>query len=96
MFDALWMPNYSYRRIFGAGASYAPSAFLIREDAYRHAANLISKYELSLWFEPQWQVASRLARRFPYCTVCSIPEESNLPSLYRVPGWRPRRPQGVL
>jgi hypothetical protein len=72
------------------------SALILRQDAVRRAAYLISKHELSLWFEPRWEHARILARRFPHCTICSIPTESDTPNLHRVPGWRPRRQGGTL
>jgi len=72
-------------------------AQIVPNDAYQRAEYLISKHELALWFEPKWQTARLLARRFPHTMICSIPEESDTPNLYRVPGWRRRRhASGIL
>ncbi|HLH81112.1 MAG TPA: hypothetical protein VKV29_12625 [Chthonomonas sp.] len=96
MFESLWMPNYGFRTAGNIFGGRTPAAILARWDAYAYSSYLIAKYELTLWFEPEWKVARALARRFPYCTVLSIPEESVTPSLFRVPGWRPKRPPAVL
>jgi len=72
------------------------SALILRQDALRRATFMISKYELSIWFEPRWEHARILARRFPHTTICSIPEESDTPNLHRIPAWRPRRQTGTL
>ncbi|CCW34784.1 hypothetical protein [Chthonomonas calidirosea] len=96
MFESLWMPNYGFRMTGNIFGGRTPAAILARWDAYTYSASLIARYELTLWFEPEWRVAKALARRFPHCTVLSIPEESYTPSLFRVPGWRPKRPQPIL
>lgn len=69
---------------------------IIRQDPYLIAARLIARHELRVWFEPDWRTARLLARRFPYCAICSIPLETRPASLLRVPGWRPRRNVGVV
>lgn len=71
-------------------------AQIIRQDPYQFSARMIARHELRIWFEPNWGVARRLARRFPYCLVCSIPFESDTAALHRVPGWRPRRDVGQV
>jgi len=78
------------------GPVSAHAALIIRQDPLQQAARLIAKHELRVWFEPNWRSARWLAARFPHCLICSIPEESNTPSLYRVPGWRPQRNNGVV
>ena len=72
------------------------SGQLFYRDGLRHAAYLIAKHELRVWFEPNWRNARLLARQFPHCLVCSIPEESDTPSLHKIPGWRKSRAKGVL
>ncbi len=74
----------------------ATSGQLFYRDNLRHAAYLIARYELRVWFEPNWRDARQLARQFPHCTICSIPEESDTPSLHKIPGWRKRRASGIL
>jgi hypothetical protein len=71
------------------------TAQIIRQDPYHYSANLIARHELRVWFEPDWGSARRLARRFPRCLVFSVPYESAF-SPHRVPGWRPRRDNGVV
>lgn len=65
-------------------------------DNLRHAAYMIAKHELAVWFEPNWRDARILARRFPHCMVCSIPEESNTPNLRKTPAWRRRTYHGAV
>jgi hypothetical protein len=74
----------------------APAGQIFYRDNLRHAAYLIAKHELSVWFEPNWQDARLLARRFPHCMICSIPTESDTPNLRKTPGWRKRPTQGVI
>ena len=69
---------------------------ILRHDPFSMPAQLIARHELRVWFEPDWHQARLLARRFPHCLICSIPVESNTENLRRVPGWRPRRANGVL
>lgn len=76
--------------------SPATSGQIFYRDALRHSAYMIAKYELRVWFEPNWRDARLLARRFPHCMICSIPEESDTPSLHKVPRWRRRPQSGIL
>lgn len=69
---------------------------IVRQDPMQQAVRLISRHELRVWFEPNWAVGRRLARRFPSCMVCSLPEESNLVSLRRIPAWRPKPDLGCV
>lgn len=78
------------------GRSQVTKNLILREDALRRAVYLIGKHELSVWFEPRWQDARFLARRFRHCAICSIPFESDTFSLHRIPAWRPRRDNGVV
>jgi hypothetical protein len=71
-------------------------ALIVRQDPVRQAIRLIARNELRVWFEPDWYIARTLASRFPHCLICSIPVESNTPSLHRIPGWRPRPNNGVV
>lgn len=66
-------------------------AFIERYDLTAASVRMISRYELRVWFEPDWYIARRLAARFPHCLVVSIPVESNTPNLTKTPAWR-RRP----
>jgi hypothetical protein len=74
----------------------ATSGQIFYRDALRHSAYLIAKHELRVWFEPNWKDARLLARRFPHCMICSIPEESDTSSLHKVPAWRRRPQRGVV
>jgi hypothetical protein len=74
----------------------ATAAQIIRQDPLWFSERMIAKHELRIWFEPDWRNARYLARRFPRCLICSIPPESDTPARHRVPGWRSRRPAGVL
>jgi hypothetical protein len=69
---------------------------IARQDSLRQAVYLIQKYELAVWFEPDWQNARFLARRFRHTAICSIPIESNTLNLKRIPGWRPRPDNGQV
>jgi hypothetical protein len=89
------LTGWTLLRVQG-GLPSAPAAQIIRHDPFQFSARMIARHELRVWFEPDWQPARRLARRFPYCAVCSIPAESNTESLRRIPGWRPRRNVGVV
>ncbi len=79
-----------------AGYPKVTASLIVHNDSLRHAAYLIAKHELSIWFEPRWQDARILARRFPHCAICSIHVESDTGSLRRIPGWRPRRNLGTV
>jgi hypothetical protein len=69
---------------------------IIKQDPLQQAVRLIAYHELRVWFEPCWHDARYLARRFPHCTICSIPVESDTFNLHRTPGWRPRRITGIV
>jgi hypothetical protein len=72
------------------------AGLIIRQDPLQQAVRLIARNELRVWFEPDWRNARFLAGRFRHCLICSIPLESNTPSLHRIPGWRPRPNNGVV
>jgi hypothetical protein len=74
----------------------AQSGQIVRQDSLRQAIYLIQKHELAVWFEPDWQNARFLSRRFRHCAICSIPIESNTLNLKRIPGWRPRPDNGQV
>ena len=64
---------------------------IFRQNPIRQGERLIARHELRVYFEPDWQTARRLAARFPYCLVFSIPTESNTLNLKKIPGWRMNR-----
>ncbi len=74
----------------------ALSGQIARQNSLQHAVYVIQKHELAVWFEPNWQDARFLARRFRHCAVCSIPAESNTINLHRIPGWRTRPDNGQV
>ncbi len=87
------------RTVFGGGdysgrpvTTTIATEQIFRHDPLRQGERLIARHELRVYFEPDWSVARRLAARFPYCLVFSIPVESNTPNLKKIPGWRVRRP----
>ena len=69
---------------------------IARQDSLQRAVYIIQKYELAVWFEPNWQNARFLAKRFRHTLICSIPVESDTAALQRVPGWRPRPDNGQV
>ncbi len=64
---------------------------ILRREPLAFAAEQIARHEHRTWFEPHWGSARYLARRFPHCTIFSIPTESNTFNLHKVPAWRPKR-----
>lgn len=83
-------PHFDGQRVVTAPTS----GIILRRDAFQQAVRLISRHELHVWVEPSWRVGRLLARRFPRCSIYSIPIESDTLNLRRVPGWRPRRDCG--
>lgn len=69
---------------------------ILRQDPLQMSMRIIARNELRVWFEPNWRDGRFLARRFPHCLICSIPEESDTINLRRIPKWRPRRDMGVV
>ena len=74
----------------------ANAAQIVRQSPLEQSAQIIARHELRVWFEPRWRDGCILAARFRHCLICSIPVESDTPALHRIPGWRPRRDNGVI
>ena len=83
---------------FGMGGVYkryreADSSLLLeRPEAFAFGSEMISRHELRVWFEPDWRIARRLAKRHPTCAIYSIPLESATSNLWKTPSWRLPRP----
>src|SRR5437870_2499146 len=61
-------------------------------DRVSYAAETIRNYELRLWFERDWHIASLIAKRCPECMVYSIPQAAFwIDDLDSPPPWRRRR-----
>ena len=88
--------TYTWPGASAASAGQDMPAHIFYRDNLRRAAYLIAKHELAVWFEPNWRDARILARRFPHCMICSIPEESDTPTLRKTPGWRRRVIHGAV
>jgi hypothetical protein len=90
-----FLTNWPYLR----GIRVLPSANaaqIVRQDPLQHSVQIIGRNELRVWFEPRWRDGRYLARLFPHCLICSIPDECDTPALHRTPGWRRRRYIGIL
>ena len=82
------IPTRAYRKV--------ESAWVIREHQLQVAIRIIEKEKLTVWWEPDWRMGQVLARRFTNCFVYSIPEESYTETLFKAPGWRPKRDFGRI
>ena len=71
------------------------TVLLRRQDPLNFAAEMISRHELRVWFEPDWRLARQLALWFPLCTVVSIPLESNTVAHTKTPAWRRAKSNGA-
>ncbi len=90
-----------FRPLGGGGAARKirlkqETVILRRQDPLHFAAEMISRHELRVWFEPNWSLARQLAFRFPHCTIVSIPTESYTPNLWKTPSWRRRPPDNAV
>lgn len=94
--DAFFNPGGWISNGLRRGSVTVTAGKIYGQDPYAFSARMIARHELRVWFEPDWALARRLARRYPWCTICSIPYESNTPSLHKVPGWRPKRSTGQV
>ena len=90
-FGVLFNRNFYQGR---PGGEHVPAALISHTNSLFYAASLIQRHRLNLWFEPDWHSARKLARMSSNCFIYSIPVESFTYSLWKVPGWRPKKDNG--
>ena len=86
--------DFGGRGRVGSGRSGKSRNVLIlrRKSALEQGTEMIARHELKIWWEPDWRTGMKLAKRFPDCTIVSVPIESDTVNLLKLPAWRAKLP----
>ncbi len=85
-----------FHNLMGQGRYQMTAGYILRRSSIQQARRLIEREMPYSWFEQNWYDARLLAREFRFCAIFSVPEESNTFALWKIPGWRPKRDNGVV